>query len=158
GRVLGLPFVTRDPRPPAVAVLLLNRLELFADDGPAALFVPEEAADLTRALAFLFRFLPDNQDLQPGEPVNLQLEDRVGLLGIQRKPLDDLGGRVGLAFRFADDLEDLVERVEDLLEPFEDMDALFERGELVLEAIGHHFEPEIQKVPEHRMEVETLGP
>ena len=64
------------------------------------------------------------EDLEPGQAVDLQLEDRVGLLGVELEPLDDLLRRVGLAFRLADDLQDLVERVEDLLEALEDVDAL----------------------------------
>ena len=63
------------------------------------------------------------EDLEPREPVDLQLEDRVGLVGVERKALDDLLGRVRLALGLADDLQDLVERVEDLLEAFEDVDA-----------------------------------
>ena len=65
---------------------------------------------------------------------------------------------VGLALRLADDLQDLVERVEDLLEAFENVDALLERLELVLEALGHDLEPEVQEVPEDRVEIEPLGP
>ena len=64
------------------------------------------------------------EDLEPRQAVDLQLEDRVGLLGVELEPLHDLLGRVGLAVRLADDLDDLVERVEDLLEAFEDVDAL----------------------------------
>ena len=75
----------------------------------------------------------DDEDLEPRQPVDLQLEDRVGLLGVEREALDDLLGRVRLAVRLADDLQDLVERVEDLLEAFEDVDALLQRLELVLE-------------------------
>ena len=30
--------------------------------------------------------------------------------------------------------------------------------ELVLEAAGHHFEAEVEEVPEHLLEVEPLGP
>ena len=88
------------------------------------------------------------EDLEPRQAVDLQLEDRVGLLGVELEPLHDLLGGVGLAVRLADDADDLVERVEDLLEAFEDVDALLERRELVLEAPGDDLEPEVQEVPE----------
>ena len=88
------------------------------------------------------------EDLEPRQAVDLQLEDRVGLLGVEREALDDLLGRVRLAFGLADDLEDLVERVEDLLEAFEDVDALLERLELVLQAPGDDVEAEVEEVPE----------
>ena len=38
------------------------------------------------------------------------------------------------------------------------MDPLLERGELVLEPLRDDLEPEVQVVPEERMEVESLGP
>ena len=42
--------------------------------------------------------------------------------------------------------------------PFEQVDALLERGELVLETLGHHLEPEMEEVPEDLLDVEPLGP
>ena len=38
------------------------------------------------------------------------------------------------------------------------MDAPVELGELVLQAVGHHFQAEVEEVPEHLLEVETLRP
>ena len=55
-------------------------------------------------------------------------------------------------------LQDLVERVEDLLEALENVDPLLQRVELVLEPLGHDLEPEVQEVPEDRLEVEALRP
>ena len=98
------------------------------------------------------------EDLEPREPVDLQLEDRVGLLGVEREALDDLLGRVRLAFRLADDLQDLVERVEDLLEAFEDVDAPLERLELVLQAPRDDVEAEVQEVPEDLVQIHPLRP
>src|SRR5690606_20455536 len=92
------------------------------------------------------------------QPVELQLEDRVGLLGVELEALHDLLRRVLLPFRAADDRQDLVERVEDLLEPFEDVDAPLERREFVLEPARDDAEAEVEKVPEHLVEVEPLWP
>ena len=79
---------------------------------------------MARAAALLFELLADDEDLEAGEAIDLQLEDRVGLLRVELEPLHDLLRRVGLALGLADDLQDLVEGVEDLLEAFEDVDAL----------------------------------
>ena len=52
--------------------------------------------------------LLDNQDLESREPIQLELEDGVGLFGVEIEPLHDLRRRIGLAVGFADDLDDLV--------------------------------------------------
>ena len=143
-------------RPAGVAVLLLDLLDLDADDVPAAVFVLQQRVDLPRPPALVFELLADDQDLEPRQAVDLQLEDRVGLIGVEPKALDDLRGRVRLAVRLADDLQDLVERVEDLLEAFEDVDALLQRLELVLEPLGDDLEAEVEEVEEHLVEVQPL--
>ena len=141
-----------------IAVLALDLLELVADHLPAAVFVLEERGNLPGALALLGQLLLNHQDFETGEPVQLQLEDRVGLLRIEREALHDLLGRVGLAVRLADDLDDLVERVEDLLEAFEEVNAALQLLELVFETAGHHFQAEVEEVPEHALQVEALRP
>ena len=73
-------------------------------------------------LRFSLELLLDDEDLEPRQAVDLQLEDRVGLLGVELEPLHDLLRGVRLAVRLPDDLQDLVERVEDGLEAFEDVD------------------------------------
>ena len=65
-------------------------------------FVLEQRADLPRALALFLELVADDQDLEPRQPVDLQLEDRVGLLGVELEPLHDLLGGVGLAVRLPD--------------------------------------------------------
>ena len=115
------------------------------------------AADLARAPPLLVELLADDENLEPGQAVDLQLEDRVGLLGVELEALDDRLRRVGLAFGLADDLQDLVERVEDLLEALEDVDPLLQRLELVLQALGDDVEPEVQEVEEHLVQIQALG-
>ena len=122
------------------------------------LFVLQQRPDLARALALLLELRADDEDLEACEAVDLQLEDRVGLLGVELESLHDFLGRIGLAVGLADDPDDLVERVEDRLEAFEDVDALLERRELVLEPLGDHIEAEMQEVPENLLQVEALGP
>ena len=91
---------------------------------PAASSSLSSAADLARALALLGQLVLDDENLETREAIELQLEDRVGLLGVELEALHDLLRRVGLAVRLADDPDDLVERVEDLLEALEHVDAL----------------------------------
>ena len=154
----GSPLSLAIDRAALVAVRLVDVFELGADELPAAVFVLEQRADLARALALLLELLADDQDLEPRQAVDLQLEDGVGLLGVELEALHDLLGRVRLAVRLADDLDDLVERVEDRFEALEEVDALLERGQLVLEPPRDDLEPEVEEVPEDLLEVEPLGP
>ena len=96
------------------------------------------------------------ENLEPGQPVNLQLEDGVGLVGVEREALHDLLRRVGLPLRLPDNLQDLVERIEHLLEALEDVDALPDGLQFVLEPLGDDLEPEMKEVPENRMQVEPF--
>ena len=86
---------------------------------PARRLVAEGAAQLAGPLPRRGELLLDHLDLEPRQPVDLQLEDRVGLLGVEPEAGDDLPRRVGLALRLAHDPQDLVEGVEDLREAFE---------------------------------------
>ena len=141
-----------------VGVRLLDLLELVADQRPAASSSLQQAADLRARLRLSASSFVDDEDLEPGQAIELQLENRVGLLGVELEPLHDLLRRVGLAVGLADDADDLVERVEDLLEALEDVDPLLQRAELVLEARGDDVEPEVQEVPEDLLQVQPLGP
>ena len=72
--------------------------------------------------------------------------------------MHDLLGRIRFSLGLADDADDLVERVEDLLEALENVDALVQPVELVLQTIGHDLEPEVQEVPEDRVQIALLRP
>src|SRR5690606_19564432 len=98
----------------------------------------------------------DDLNLETGQTVDLEFENRVGLLGVELEARHDLSSGVGLAVRLADDLQNLVERIEDDLEAFEDVDALLQRGLLVLESPRDDVEPEVQEVPENLVQREPL--
>src|SRR6185503_6837844 len=108
----------------------------------------EQPADFLGAFAPFRQLLLDDENLEPCEPVDLQLEDGIGLLGVELEPRHDLFGGVGLAVRFPDDFQNLVKRVENRLEAFEDVNALVQRLELELEPRADDFESEMQKLPE----------
>ena len=133
GRVLGLAFVARNARPARIAVLLLDFLDLDADDVPAAVLVLQQRVDLAHAAAAILELLSNQQNLEPRQAVDLQFEDRVGLFRIEIEPLDDLLRGIRLAFRLAHDLQNVVERIEDLLEALENVDAFLDRRQLVLQ-------------------------
>ena len=156
-------FFGLDQRAPLVelrvAVRLLNGFELLTHELPAAVLVLQQAADLPRALPLLLELLLDDQDLEPRQAVDLQLEDGIGLLGVELEPLHDLLGGVGLAVRLADDPEDFVEHVEDVLEAFEDDGcASSSASSSCSRRARDDVEPEMEEVPENRLQIEALRP
>ena len=132
-------------------------LDLLAHHRPALRLVAEQRVQLAAALARAGELFLDDEDFEPRQAVDLQFEDRVGLLRVEIEALHDRLRRVRLAFRLADDAQDFVERVEDLGEAFEQMDAAFQRAELVFQPLGDDVEPEVQEVPQHFLQLEAFG-
>src|SRR4029077_12016608 len=132
--------------------------ELGPYELPPVLFALEQRVDLPRPRSLLLELLAHHQDLEAGEAIDLELEDGVGLLGVELEPRHDLLGRVGLAVRPADDPDDFVEGVEDRFEAFEDVDALLQRRKLVLEPPRDDLHAEVKEVPENLLEIEPFGP
>src|SRR6185295_15317895 len=58
--------------------------------------------------------------------------------------------------RLPDETNDFVEGVEDLFEPLEDVHALPERRQLVLEPPRDHLQPEMEEMPEHLLQIQSL--
>ena len=58
------------------------------------------------SVGLLLELLADDVDLELGELVELELEDRVGLDVVELEPLHDLAGGVFLAVARADDLDE----------------------------------------------------
>src|SRR5262249_44812656 len=117
----------------------------------------EERFKLLRLAALFGELLLDEQDLEPREPVELELEDGVGLLLGQLEARDELLCGVGLSFALADDLDHLVEGVEDLLEALEDVDPRLELREVELDAPGDRLVPELEELGEDLLEIEAAG-
>ena len=91
---------------------------------PPRRLVVEQLLDLGGPLPLLLQLLEDVLDLELAQPVELRLEDGVGLDLGEPEPGDQLGRGVGLAVAVADDLDRLVEVLEDDREAFEDVDPL----------------------------------
>src|SRR5439155_4380828 len=87
----------------SAAVLLMNLLDLVADDLPAPFFILEQGVDQSRALPLVCELVLDDENLEPRKPIQLQFEDGVGLLRVEAEALDDLLSRIGLPLRLADD-------------------------------------------------------
>ena len=145
---LGAALVLEAPR--HLGDLAAHHLEELA-------LVTEDRLDLLGATLLLGQLGEDEVDLQPGQLVELELEDRVGLLVRQLEALRQLGGGVGLAIRLADDPDRLVEHVEDEREAFEDMDAALQLGQLELEPPAHRLLAEGEELTQHRRQVDPQG-
>ena len=111
------------------------------------LFEAEDFADVFRLGLLVFELLEDAVDFQRRDAIQCQLEDRVGLLGIERKGLHQPGGRVGLALAGADDLQGLFEPFEDDHEAFQDVNPPLELPQLEFEPPRDAPVTEVQKVP-----------
>ena len=142
-----------------------QRLQFLADDPPTSAVVGvggrflEQLADLPRPFVFVLQLVQHDVDFEFRQPVELQFEDRVGLVLVQTlaplpggEAFHDLRRRVGLAVAVADDLEDLVQRVEDQRESVQDVDASFQGGQLVFEARGDDVQTEVQEVPQRLLQ------
>ena len=123
-----------------LAELLGDGHQLLANERPATLgfLLVQEILDLLGALTLVLEFLLDHQDLEASQTVQLELQDGVGLLGVELVLGHDFLSSVGFSVRSSDDLQDRVERIEDLFEAFENVDAFVERPQLVRQTAGHH--------------------
>src|SRR6476646_1063663 len=140
-----------------VAVLLDDVRQLVFDDRPALGVGLEQALEALGLLLLFGELLLDHEDLEPGQAIELELEDGVDLLFVELEALHQLLRRVLLAFGLADDADDLVERVVDLGVALEDVDAPVELVEIEAEAPRDDLEAEVEEVAQAALEVEALG-
>ncbi len=123
--------------------------ELGAHDAPQHPLVAQDSLDVCGLFAEAAQLFADLLDLERSEPVELQLQDRVDLLVVEREPHLQPLGRAALAGAGSNDGDRLIEGVEDDLECFEDVDAPQELGEIELEPPAHHVPPEVEEVLQH---------
>ena len=162
GAVLNLLLGALDQAPSRVclglAIRLLHLADLVPHQRPPLRVLPEQPVDLPGTPALGCQLLTDDQDLELGQPIDLQLEDGVGLLRVECEACHDFGGCVRLAVGPAHDPQYLVQGIEDNREPLEHVDATVERGELVLETPGHDVESEPQEMPQQLMQIQSFRP
>src|SRR5690606_20217751 len=118
--------------PSLVAVDAGHLAELVLDDLEADLLALEDLLELGDEAADLGELLLELLDLEPGQPGEAHLEDRLGLPLGEAEPLLEprvrgLGVRRGL-----DELDDLVDVVDGDLEPLEDVLTFARDAEVVL--------------------------
>src|SRR3569623_1218664 len=135
---------------------LADFLELSTHDIEQLVVVVEDLLDALRLFRLLLELLADHVDLELGELVELELEERIRLDVVELEALHDLAGGVFLAVAGADDLDRLVERIEDRDEAFQDVDALLELGEQVLEPALGDVDAEVEEVLEHLLDAALL--
>ena len=69
------------------AVRFPDLLDLVAHDSLARLFVLQQCAQLSGTLALVGQLVLDDEDLEPGQAIQLQLEDRIRLVGVELEAL-----------------------------------------------------------------------
>ncbi|MBZ5641017.1 MAG: primosomal protein N', partial [Acidobacteriia bacterium] len=131
----------------------------LVDDDPelqrlAGQDLPEALDQLQRLLVLVHDLLP----LEPGEPLEPHLQDRLGL--DLREPEAELQGFLSLRRRLrpADRLDHLVQVVDGQLEPLEDVGPLLRLPQVELGPPDHHLPAEVHEVPEHVLEGQDLRP
>src|SRR5690606_28949166 len=149
--VLFLDLVGRghDLGSPLVAVLLLDFLQLRADDLVDQVDVaenfPQPGDGLQQLLVFFFNLLA----LQPRQAAQLHVQDGDGLLLRQAEALHQALLRLGVGLGRADERDDLVDVVQGNAEPFQNVGPLLGFAQLVAGAPNDHFFLMLQVVAQH---------
>src|SRR5204862_8402 len=121
--VVGELLAGRELRAPLVAVLLAQGGELGADHLPALARAGEEGLDLLETLLLLGPLGEDLLDLEAGELVEANVEDRVSLHLVELEGGHQLPGGVGARLGLPDDADDAVEVVVAAGERVQDVEA-----------------------------------
>ena len=143
------------PRPGlAVPIPDLDQLPAhqFGDPGLPG----ERLLHLPQPLPALLHLSQHHLDLQPGQAVDFEFQDGLGLLGVEREFRPDLLRGVRLALGSAHQGEHPVERVENDREPLEHPEPGFQLSPFVLESSPYDFAAERQEVEEQRPQAHPL--
>ena len=135
-----------DLGPALVAELLAHCLELADHELDQQLLAREDGAQPLDRLHQLEQLVEDLLALEPGEPLQLHVEDRLRLelrqLELRHQPV----ARLGRALRSANQLDHFVEVIERDLEPFEDVGARLRLPQLELGPAPHDLAAELDEV------------
>src|SRR5262249_10813007 len=129
-----------------VAIALVQLEQLRANELPASLRASQQRLDLLEPLLLLGPLLEDLADLEPGELVEADFEDRVGLHLVELEGAHQLRGGVLPRFGLPDDADGAIEVVVYLGECIEDVQPLLELALLVLEPPCDDLHAEIEEM------------
>jgi hypothetical protein len=143
---------------PLVGELLGDLAQFAADHAPQLALVLEDGLDLLGTRPFGGELVENDLNLQTRELVQLQLQDRVGLLFVEAKTLDDLARGVRFPVGLADDANRFVQRIEDDREAFQDVDTPAQLRQLELEATPDDFLAKVEELAQDLQKVELHRP
>src|SRR5579884_1777463 len=135
----------RAPRILVAAVLLAHFLQLVGDHAAQLLVAGQNRFEFGDAGADLLELVEQLLPLHRGEPVQLQIQDRLRLLLAELEARHQAVARLARRGRGADELDHRVEVVERDLVAFEDMFALARARQIVGGAAAHHVHAMLEK-------------
>ena len=142
---------------PRVPVLLLDLPELVLDDLQHQPLARQDLAEARDVLQDVPVFLEDLFALQPGQPLQTHVQDRLGLDVREREGRRQPRARLGRRRRAPDQRHHLVEVVESDLEPFQDVGPGLGLGQVVARAPHDDLLAVQDEVLQNLLEVQQLG-
>ena len=139
-----------------VAVLRPHLLQLVDDDLHQQAIAGENRPQALDRLQQLGELVEDLLPLEPGQALQLHVEDRLRLDLRQAEVRHQAFARLGNGLRPADQLDDLIEVIERDLEAFEDVIAGLGLPQLELGSPADHFAPELDEAFDELQQVEHL--
>ena len=130
--------------------------DIRAHQRPLLVLGSKDGANVRGARQFVFQLPADFLDLHPGQSVEFDFEDGVGLFLVESEPVHEPPRRIFPVRGRTDELDGLVEGVEEFLEAAQDVNAPFEPFERVAEAAHHDLQAESQKGPQRLGEIYLL--
>ena len=144
-----LALVLDDPGAACVAELRLRRLQFVDDDLQEQRLAAEDGAQLFDQLDQLGELVEDLLPLQPGQALQLQVEDRLRLDLRQSEGGDQAGLGLRRGLRGADQGDHRVDVVEGDAQALEDVGARFGLAQLELDPAPHDLAAELDEVLDH---------
>ena len=152
------PGSSTDLGAPLVAVLALHRPQLVDHDAHQQRFAAENLAQAPNDPLQLGQLVEHLLPFEPGQALELHVEDGLGLNPAQLEPLHEALARLGGIAGAADEGDDGVEMVEGDLEPLEDVGPGLGLAQIVLGAPPDHVVAECDEPLDEVEQPEDAGP
>ena len=147
-----------DHRAARVAVVVADLLQLVGDDLVDAPGLAEDVLQVRDEDLDLLQLVDDLLPLEAGEPLELHLEDRVGLDLAEAEAAHEAGARLRRRLRLADEGDHLVEVVEGDDEAFEDVGPRLGLSQLEGRPPAHDLAAELDEQLRGLEQVQDLRP